>query len=185
VLAHAGAADESLGVFMVVAGLWTGWVAVTRLRERGFPRVPVWAAWAGITLSLILVAGAVIVPARLFPRTVVVADGPRPASTAAISIVRPAEGAAVTGDDLEVVLQLDGGTIVDTTSTDLTPDTGHVHVSLDGQVVSMTFGLVQSLSLRSVAPGDHSLVAEFVAADHGPFDPRVTATVTFVQEASS
>jgi hypothetical protein len=185
VLAHAGAADESLGVFMVVAGLWTGWAASTRIRERGFPRVPVWAAWGGVTLSIVLVAGALIVPTRLFPRTVAApASGPRPASTATLSIVKPAGGATVAGEDLEVVLQLTGGTIIDSTSTKLTPDTGHVHISLDGQVVSMTFGLVQSVSLRSVAPGEHTLQAEFVAADHGPFNPRVTASVTFVKAGS-
>ena len=111
--------------------------------------------------------------------------GPRPASTATLSIVRPANGATATGTDLEVVLQLTGGTIVTTTSTKLTPDTGHVHLSLDGQVVSMTYGLVQSVSLRSVSPGEHTLQAEFVAADHGPFEPRVTASVTFVKGGSS
>ncbi len=82
-------------------------------------------------------------------------------------------------------MQLPGGTIVTTTSTKLTPDTGHVHLSLDGQVVSMTYGLVQSVSLRSLAPGEHTLQAEFVAADHGPFNPRVTASVTFVKGGSS
>jgi hypothetical protein len=141
-------------------------------------------AWAGVTLSLILVAGSLVVPARIFPRTTTVAatTGPRPASTAALTIERPAEGASVTGTDLEVVLRLEGGRIVDTASTTLTPDTGHVHLSLDGRVVSMTYGLVQSVSLRSVPAGEHTLQAEFVAADHGPFDPRVTATVTFVKE---
>jgi hypothetical protein len=185
VLAHAGGADESLGVFMVLAGLWTGWAARTRIRERGFPRVPLWAAWGGVTLSLILIAGSIVVPTRIFPRTITLASGPRPASTATLSIVRPADGATVTGDDLEVVMQLPGGTIVTTTSTKLTPDTGHVHLSLDGRVVSMTYGLVQVLSVRSLAPGEHTLQAEFVAADHGPFQPRVTASVTFVKAAAS
>jgi hypothetical protein len=185
VLAHGGGADESLGVFMVLAALWTGWAARTRIRERGFPRVPLWAAWGGVSLSIILVAGSIVVPARLFPRTTTLASGPRPASTATLSIVKPTDGASVTGADLEVVMQLTGGTIVTTTSTKLTPDTGHMHLSLDGRVVSMTYGLVQSLSLRSVAPGEHTLQAEFVAADHGPFQPRVTSSVTFVKAGSS
>ena len=184
-LAHAGGADESLGVFMVLAGLWTGWAARTRIRERGFLRVPLWVAWGGVTLSLILIAGSAVVPTRLFPRTITLASGPRPASTATLSIVRPADGATVTGNDLEVVMQLPGGTIVTTTSTKLTPDTGHVHLSLDGRVVSMTYGLVQVVSVRSLAPGEHTLQAEFVAADHGPFQPRVTASVTFVKAAAS
>jgi hypothetical protein len=185
VLAHAGGADESLGVFMVLAGLWTGWAARTRIREHGFPRVPLWAAWGGVTLSFILIAGSIVVPTRLFPRTITLASGPRPASTATLSIVKPAVGATVTGDDLQVVMQLPGGTIVTTTSTKLTPDTGHVHLSLDGRVVSMTYGLVQVVSVRSLAPGEHTLQAEFVAADHGPFQPRVMASVTFVKAAAS
>jgi hypothetical protein len=40
---------------------------------------------------------------------------------------------------------------------------------------------VQVFSLQGVSPGRHTLQAEFVAADHGPFDPRVTAAVTFVK----
>ena len=189
-LAHAGAADESLGVILLVAGLWIGWIAASRIRERGFPRMPLAVAWAGVTLALVLVAASVVVPPRLFPRTVAAAaqptaSGPRPASTATLAFERPAEGATVTGQDLEVVLRLDGGTIVNTTSTTLTPDTGHLHISLDGAVVSMTFGVVQSVDLRSVAPGEHTLTAEFVAADHGPFNPRVTATVRFVKAPPS
>jgi hypothetical protein len=89
----------------------------------------------------------------------------------------------VAGPDLEVVLTLTGGTVVDTASTKLTPDTGHVHLSLDGRLVSMTYGLVQSVAIGSLPGGEHHLTAEFVAADHGPFDPRVTATVTFVKAA--
>ena len=36
----------------------------------------------------------------------------------------------------------------------------------------MTYGLVQLVDIRGLAPGEHTLEAEFVAADHGPFDPR-------------
>ena len=80
---------------------------------------------------------------------------------------------------LDVVMTLDGGTIVDAASTTLTPDTGHIHLSLDGTLVSMTYGLVQLVDIRGLSPGEHTLEAEFVAADHGPFDPRVTARTTF------
>jgi hypothetical protein len=182
VLGHAGGSDESLGIFMFVAGLWVAWAAVSRIRGVGFARIPLGAAWAGAALSAVVVAGALVVPDRVFPATPTPSSGARPASTASLTIERPSQNATVSGDDLEVVLRLDGGTIVDSTSTTLTPDTGHVHVSLDGEVVSMTYGLVQSVSLRSVAAGTHLLQAEFVAADHGPFEPRVTAVVRFVKE---
>ena len=82
-------------------------------------------------------------------------------------------------------MTLDGGRIVDTASTTLTPDTGHIHLSLDGKLVSMTYGLVQLVDIRGLAPGEHTLEAEFVAADHGPFDPRVTARTTFTIEGGA
>jgi hypothetical protein len=41
---------------------------------------------------------------------------------------------------------------------------------------------VQVVDLRDVSPGPHTLQAEFVAADHAPFDPRVTAAVRFETE---
>ena len=40
----------------------------------------------------------------------------------------------------------------------------------------MAYGLEQQVD---VTPGVHVLVAEFVAGDHAPFNPRVTVTRTF------
>jgi hypothetical protein len=93
-----------------------------------------------------------------------------------LTILSPAPGEAVSGRALHVRLGLSGGTVVPQTSTHLTPDRGHVHLLVDGRVVSMTYGLVQDVS---VTPGPHLLQAEFVATDHFPFNPRVIATVTF------
>lgn len=69
-----------------------------------------------------------------------------------------------------------GGTVVPQTSTDLKPDKGHIHLSLDGKVVSMAYGVEQDVT---VTPGTHLLTAEFVATDHFPFNPRVLKTITF------
>jgi hypothetical protein len=186
-LAHATSSDETLALLLLFAGIWTGWAAASRIRGRGFPRVPLGVAWAGVTLAIVLVALSLVAPRRIFPGTTVapVAGRPRPASTATITIVRPPPGAPASGDTLEVVMTLAGGRIVDAASTNLAPDTGHIHLSLDGALVSMTTGLVQVIDIRSLPPGEHRLTVEFVAADHGPFDPRVTATVTFVKEATT
>lgn len=108
--------------------------------------------------------------------------GPRPAtqirprSTATLSIVSPVPGETVTGRTLHVRLELRGGTLTPQTSSHLTPDRGHIHLSVDGRVITMAFGVTQDVP---VTPGDHLLQAEFVAQDHFPFNPRVVATATF------
>jgi hypothetical protein len=74
-------------------------------------------------------------------------------------------------------LRLTGGTVVPFTGTNLVPNQGHIHVYVDGQLVSMpTGGLAERLK---VSPGRHEVRAEFVANDHGPFVPAVQASVRF------
>lgn len=101
----------------------------------------------------------------------------RPTSTAELSIASPENGDRVSGDSVRLEIDLQGAEIVDQTSTDLEPDEGHLHVMLDGTLVSMTSGTSQRLS--DLTPGEHLLQVEFVANDHAPFDPRVLAAVTF------
>jgi len=105
----------------------------------------------------------------------------RPSSTATLTILQPKDAATVRGDSIDVRFELEGGTLVDLTTTDVEPDEGHLHVTLDGALVSMTGGLRQSLG--HLPPGTHLLKAEFVAADHAPFEPRILAAVAFTVEA--
>jgi len=183
-LAHAGAVDESLSVALLFGALWVGWIGWSRLRGRAFPSLPAWAGPGLVVAAGALAVSAAVVPRALFPASPApaVASGPRPASTASLSFAQPAVGQVVTGDEVDVVLDLEGGRIIEETSAALTPDTGHVHLVLDGDLVSMTYGLVQVVDLRDVSPGSHTLQAEYVAADHAPFDPRVTAVVRFKTE---
>ncbi len=103
--------------------------------------------------------------------------GPRPSSPATVEIVEPANGATVVGTSVHVALKLTGAKIVDATTTNIRPDEGHVHLYLNGLVVSMNYGLEQDLP---VTPGTYVFRAEFVAADHAPFNPRVeSAEVVF------
>lgn len=103
--------------------------------------------------------------------------GSRPASPAVLSIVEPKAGARITGSTVHVVLSLEGATIVSATTTTLTPDTGHVHLYVDNVLVSMNYGLEQDIPVH---PGTSVIKAEFVAADHAPFNPRVlSANVYF------
>jgi hypothetical protein len=98
--------------------------------------------------------------------------GPRPSSQARVAVVQPADGATVAGTSVHVVLQLTGAKIVVETTTNIRPDEGHVHLYLNGQIVSMNYGLEQDLP---VTPGTYVLRAEFVAADHAPYNPRVVS----------
>jgi hypothetical protein len=102
----------------------------------------------------------------------------RPTTNARLLIVSPTAN-EVTGPDITIQLSLTGARVVSTTSTGglLPTDEGHVHVSVDGLLVSMAFGLSQQLP--HLTPGQHSLQAEFVAVDHKPFANRVVAAVLF------
>jgi hypothetical protein len=187
VLAHAGTPDEQVALLIVVAGLWVGWAGLSRLRGRGSARLTPASAWALSGLGVVIVVAGLILP-RQFIRPDPASGTPtggRPASTATLSIRQPAEGRDVEGAQVDVVMELSGGRVIDTSTTTLTPDTGHIHLSLDGEMVSMTYGVVQLVDLTGVAPGPHLLRAEFVAADHGPFDPRVIATVGFSTEVGA
>ena len=184
-LAHAGAVDETLSVALLFAALWVGWVGWSKRRGRGFDRLPARAGPALLVVAMALVVTAAVVPPALFPAAPGVASpepGSRPSSPATIAFDEPAGGTTVTGDEVRVVLELRGARVIDGAATDLAPDTGHVHLSLDGRLVSMTFGLVQVVDLRSASPGPHTLEAEFVAADHAPFDPRVRTVIRFRTE---
>lgn len=101
----------------------------------------------------------------------------RPASTATIKIVNPAPGEMVQGSTYRVRVEVTGARVLEEASTDLKPDTGHVHLALDGKTVTLLAGL--EFELKDLTPGQHLLQAEFAAADHGPFKPRVLDTVTF------
>jgi hypothetical protein len=96
--------------------------------------------------------------------------GPRPASSATVEITQPTAGSTVTGATVHVALKLTGATIVQQTTTNIRPDEGHVHLYVNSLLVSMNYGLEQDIQVQ---PGTIALKAEFVAADHAPFNPRV------------
>ena len=181
-LAHAGGADETLSVVLIFAALWVGWIGWSRLRGRGFERVGARTAAGLLVLAAALGVAAATLPRAIFPGP---GDGPRPASTATLAFRAPADGAAASGDRLPVTLDLRGGRVTDRASTDLDPGLGHIHLSVDGRLVSMTSATSSTVDLAGLAPGEHALEAEFVAADHGPFSPRVVARVSFTKEVGA
>jgi hypothetical protein len=177
-LAHAGTPDELVGqLFLVAAGI-LGWVAVSRLRGRSFPRVPRLGAWALAVLCVGALAAAVVVPSMMRPTW----SGNRPSSDARVRIVRPIAGEVVHGDSLAVDIELIGGSMATLASTELSSSRGHLHVSIDGRLLTMTSAADTRVDISELDVGRHTLEAEFVAADHGPFQPRVTASVSFDRE---
>jgi hypothetical protein len=103
--------------------------------------------------------------------------GPRPSSPAVLKIVEPKNGATVPAKGAELRVSLTGAKLTSVTSQDISPTEGHLHVSVDDQLISMTSGLTQTLP--DLAPGRHTIRVEFVAADHLPFDPRVVTDAFF------
>lgn len=100
----------------------------------------------------------------------------RPQSTAVLSIVKPAPGDVIAATKVRVRLTLAGARIIPDTRPQLAPDEGHIHLNLNGKIVSMTYGLDQEVAVEK---GPQLLEAEFVAGDHLPFSPRVIRAVTF------
>jgi len=101
----------------------------------------------------------------------------RPRSTATLTLLQPQPNTVVTQSTVHVEFQLTGGRVVNVVSKNLTPDTGHIHLSIDGRLISMNYQLSQDVSLQPFSPGPHILQGEFVAADHAPFNPRVITKV--------
>jgi hypothetical protein len=110
------------------------------------------------------------------PTAVGPANEVRPRSTAVLTILSPQPGVVISGPMLHVRLRLQDAQVTPQISTHLRPDRGHIHLLIDGRVVSMAYGLDQDIP---VTKGAHLLTAEFVAQDHFPFDPRVIRSVTF------
>jgi hypothetical protein len=104
----------------------------------------------------------------------------RPTTSARLQIVSPAPN-AVTGPDVTIQLELTGGEIVQASTGPLRPDQGHIHVSVDGKLISMAYGTTQDL--HGLTPGPHTMSAEYVATDHAPFANRVVAAVLFQVQA--
>jgi hypothetical protein len=123
-------------------------------------------------------AGVSVVLAYAFP-LMLKPTAFRPRATARLEIQSPTKGEMFRGDPATVPIQLRlvGGRIVSTSSRKAEPNVGHIHLYLDGKLIAMSPGLRDQVEVR---PGPHRIEAEFVASDHGPFNPRVLATVSFV-----
>jgi hypothetical protein len=98
-------------------------------------------------------------------------------STGHLTIVSPTPNEVIHGSVLHVKVTLTGARIVSQTTQNVTPDTGHIHVSIDGQVKTFYSGV--EYDATGLTPGIHVLTVEFVMANHVPFNPRVEEKQTF------
>jgi hypothetical protein len=126
-------------------------------------------------VALVLVIGAVAL-AACAPDNSNTTTTSRPHTSATLQIVSPTPN-QTTGAAVDLRLALHGATVVSPSEVSgIDPTEGHIHVSVDGKLVSMTYGLSQPLHLT---PGTHTVQAAFVASDHRPFANSVVAAVVF------
>jgi len=142
-----------------------------------------WRPLAAVALALVLAAcssgttpASTFAPGATLPPAPSGSLGSRPSSPAMVEIEQPTAGEVVTGNTVHIVLKLTGATITTVTSTNISPTEGHLHLYVDNVLVSMNYGLTQDLPVQ---PGTYVLKAEFVAADHYPFNPRVWSPEVF------
>jgi len=122
-------------------------------------------------------ASVVLVAAACAPDNSAASSTARPRTSASLQIVSPTPN-QVTGPAIDLKLALTGATVVSPSEVSgVNPTEGHIHVSVDGKLVSMTYGLSQHLG--GLATGSHTVQAEFVASDHRAFANRVVAAVVF------
>jgi hypothetical protein len=166
--------DQGVSTFLFIGAVLFGIVAAARLRGRAFTGLPLAVGWlsAGATVACLVLA--VVLPPIIRPDT----STTRPSTTARLTIVSPRPGQTFRGHPatIPVRLRLTGGRIVRFTSTKLVPNEGHVHLFLDRNLISMTYGLTHVIR---APPGTYRLTAEFVAVDHLPWNPPVKASVRF------
>jgi len=162
--------DQGAATWLFLGAVLFGMVGVQRLRGRSF----LWLPRGAAALSGICLVLAVVLPPVIRPDIGLA----RPSTSVRLQIMSPRPGQVFRGDpaSVPVLLRLVGGRIVPFTSTNLVPNAGHVHLYLDGALVSMSLSLSRELT---VSPGSHLLQADFVAVDHGPFNPPVQASVRF------
>jgi hypothetical protein len=123
---------------------------------------------AAVSLGLLTACGGSSRPA--------VTQTTRPTTHATLTIVSPSAN-EVTGSSIVLKFAVQGATVSPPNKLLLVPNEGHIHVSLDGKLVQMAYSV--SAKITGLAPGVHTVQAQFVANDHLPFADPVAATVLF------
>lgn len=161
---------ETLLLLGCLGLVWAA-VRVRDVRLLGRPRI---ASRALAVMAVAALALAFVIPSMLGVKIASL----RPSTNASVTILSPKPQQVLRGNPatVRVRLRLVGARIVSETSTHLVPDKGHIHLYLDGELLTMTYATSTTIYAY---PDSHRLEAQFVAVDHGPFSPPVTASVRF------
>ena len=109
------------------------------------------------------------------PATTAAPAAARPSSPAKLTIVSPRNGQTV-GEAAELRLGLNGGKIVNQTTTRVQGDEGHIHLHVDGKLVDMNYGCASASP--SSRPGSTSSRSSS-SPPTTPFDPRILTQAAF------
>ncbi|HEX2053570.1 MAG TPA: hypothetical protein VHJ78_07605 [Actinomycetota bacterium] len=130
----------------------------------------------GLALAVVGFGGFLFGPDLVEPKAL---PCERPASEASVEILEPAEDQIFGSREVPLKLDLEGGRIASLASTKNRPNEGHLHITVDGKLATMTGESEQTLQIE---PGRHELEVEYVANDHAPFCKRVADRVRFTVE---
>ncbi len=130
-------------------------------------------------VPLILVLGAFALSAGAFIFKSDTSTAPAAGIDAVITIESPAPGDTVPANEpLQLSVDLQGGRLTAENASD-DPREGHLHVYVDGELVSMPTEATPEVELE---PGSHEITVEFTQADHRSFEPRILDTVEVTAE---
>ena len=143
---------------------------------------------ASLALSLLLAACGGDAPESDMPAGMDMAMSDAPIGT--VTILEPANSAAVMGTSMTVRLSVAGFPIV--VAGDMTPGTGHHHLYLDADVTDITVPVpavpgsivhmgngASEYTFENVTAGQHRLIAVVADGAHVPLHPLVVDTVIF------
>lgn len=106
----------------------------------------------------------------------------RPLTQASVSVTSPLPDQVFESQDVPLKIDLQGGEIASVSSSNNREGEGHLHISIDNRLASMTAEADQVLQ---VPAGKHELEVEYVANDHAPFCKRIADRVRFTVEDGS
>ncbi|MGH2722262.1 MAG: hypothetical protein ACRDJO_11790 [Actinomycetota bacterium] len=159
-----------VGLVLVVLGGAGSFATAGPAPRRGLARLGKSVGVPALLLGLVTVFVGPDVVVRINSRCSV-----RPSTTATLRVISPAEGERFTSNAVPLQVEVVGGEVAPASLDRLREGTGHLQVRIDRILVTRAGNPVQVLQ---VPDGRHQIVVEFVAGDHLPFCPKVSATRT-------